>query len=187
MLARAALRGLVAGQLRAADTLAGQSVFENRALSLTTGLLPAITVQTPADQKQSMLRGGPQFTSTVLLEIIVRVTGPTDDTAMHILEQLIGQVEAVTLSNQVVIDQVQQFSSVRTEQRVSVEGSAVLAEAVLHIECEIYEDYRAPPFQPLTGIRATVPLLTENGPVASAVPALALAVEAFDVPLPPLE
>ena len=172
MLARAALRGLVVSQLRAAYTLAGQSVFENRALSLATALLPAITVQTPADQKQSMLRGGPQFTSTFLLEIILRVTGPTDDQAILTLEQLIGQVEAATLSNQVIIDQVQQFSSVRTEQRVNVDGSAVLAEAILHLECEIYEDYRAPPSEPFTDIRVTVP----EPP--------GLAVETFDVPLP---
>ena len=168
-LLRTRLRAFTMAQLQAAG-VAGGSVFENRALSLTSDQLPAVIVQTPNDAKQSLLRGGPQFDTTVLLDLIVRATGDTDALAIAAMEALIVQVEAAILSNQAFIDQVQQFTSVRCEQGVSAADAAFVAEARMNIECEVYEDYRNPAFAPFTDINATV----QVGAVT----------EAIDIPLP---
>lgn len=154
-LLRTRLRAFTIAQLKAAN-VAGGSVFENRALSLTAIQLPAVIVQTPADAKQSLLRGGPQFDTTVLLELIIRAVGDTDALAITAVEAMVGQVEAAILSNQAFINQVQQFTSVRCEQSVSVADGVVVAEARMSVECEVYEDYRDPAFAPFTDIQATV-------------------------------
>ncbi len=153
-LLRAQFRQFVAGQIQAACPAV--PVVQNRALASYAGALPVITLSTPGDHKQSMLRGGPQFTTTVLLEINARATASTDDLALQGLETLIERIETAVITNQAVIDLVQQFTTVRTDQKVSAANGTVIAEGLMQIECEFYQDYRDPPFIPLADIRATV-------------------------------
>ena len=78
-------------------TLAGARVYEPHTWPMTEVELPALIVATPAERKESLARGVPQFFTTVTLAVLARVALPTEGGAEALLDQLADQVQRAVL------------------------------------------------------------------------------------------
>ena len=161
-LLRAQFRALVADQLRRAGTMAGERVYEWRALPTKLDDLPAITLWTPHELKASQGRGAPKFTTTFHLMIQGRVTAPSDQLVGEKLELLAHEIEMAVLANRLIVNVVQQFVSVETISTITMEGGRPLGEVTLTLQPELQQVYD--PAMPDRLETITVTRSTQAGP-----------------------
>jgi hypothetical protein len=150
--------------LLAANTLAGVNVYAERDWPLTAVQLPSIMVKTPAERKDSLVRGVPQFTTTAMVMVLVRATGPTSQAVAGTLADICEQIEqAVISAGSAVQIMVQQFTTVETEIRTTSDGADPLGDALVSLACEFYEIFPAPDGPALAEIGLEIPLPISNG------------------------
>ena len=163
-LTRAGLRDLAVATLLAANTDAGANVFQPRDWpTASDGAPPALMVQTPSEQKESLARGLPQFFSTIMLVVLGRTIALDPATAETALDRLLAQVEEAIFCTPAMCLAVQQFSHVDIELTVTAQGESHVAEGYLMIGCEVYQRYEPNGGDPLTELDSTVPPGTGTG------------------------
>jgi hypothetical protein len=147
------LRALaVAAVTRTAIVPAG-SVFSPRDWPTYAGQYPMILLQTPREEKTSLGRNVPQFTTTVVLKITARVkaaASPADAgaiTAEVAVEALKTAIEGALINDFDLTAAIQQFSFVNSVIKVDAEGEYHIGELVQEYGLEIYqgpEDFATP-------------------------------------------
>ncbi|QWA09793.1 ATP-binding protein [Sodalis ligni] len=161
----AMVRGLVIAALTG-KTDAGDRVYSPRDWATSADMYPALLVQTPFEEKHSLGRNAPQFTTVTT----VRITGllqaldsATDDDgakkAEIALEALREQVERAVINSYDLTRQTQQFKSIRSTIDVSASGEGHTAQMLYELDIEYYqgpEDFYPVESVPLAGIDTTI-------------------------------
>lgn len=137
LIAVAALKG---------KTDAGLNVFAALDYPTWDGSYPILYLHTPGEDKESLGRqGGPQFTTTLTLQVSGRVqvdnladqSGVAEATVQ--LEALQRQIELALINNPALMSKLQQFPFVRTEMKTDGTGDQNLGEVVMSIGLEFYQ------------------------------------------------
>ncbi|CTT03199.1 TPA: ATP-binding protein [Escherichia coli] len=157
----AAVRQMVVTALTGA-TDAGSSVYSPRDWSTSADMYPALLVQTPFEQKKSLGRNTPAFTTITTVRITGRVQeydgDTTDDGAMKAelaLEALRDQVERAVINSYELTRKIQKYAEVRSTINVDADGEAHMGQLLLEIDIEHYqgpEDFYPVQAVPLEGI-----------------------------------
>ncbi|OAT41360.1 putative ATP-binding protein [Hafnia paralvei ATCC 29927] len=106
---------------------------------------PVLLIQTPFDEKQSMGRNAPQFTSVATVRISGRVEafdGEIDDGAVRAeaaLEELREQVERAVINSYELTRQTQQFKHVRSVIDVNAAGEGHTGQLTYEIDIEYFQ------------------------------------------------
>lgn len=106
---------------------------------------PALLIQTPFDEKQSMGRNAPQFTSVTTLRISGRLEafdGEADDGAIRAeaaLEALREQVERSVINSYELTRHIQQFKHIRSVIGVDASGEGHTGQLTYEIDVEYYQ------------------------------------------------
>jgi hypothetical protein len=152
--------GLLAQRtLIAANTRAYDRVFEPRPWPTRAELFPMLIVSTPQDRKVQIGRGIKQFNTTITLIVVGRVIGDDAEQVQSFLETLSGEIEEALLCTNEFANQIQQFTTIETQQAVNADGKNFIGEVGLRMDCEVYQVF-APKGVPLLGVSATI----TNGP-----------------------
>lgn len=102
--------------------------------------LPAIKLRTPRDAKQAMIRGMPQFTTTVTLELEAAAAPATKgDDAQDAIEALSFSIEQALMLYGPLVAISQKFPSVTTEIEVSADGQQHFGALKMMLEVEGFE------------------------------------------------
>lgn len=158
----------VVSALLAANTLAGERVYSNRNWPTVIQGLPVIRVKGIYERKQSLLRGSPQFTTTSTIAVFIQTTGDTEAAAELAGATICEQIEQAVIAGNSPVDQmVQQFSAVETEIRSSSEGEQPIAEILLKIDCEFYENIVVINGDELCGVEMDVSVPGNSTPITA--------------------
>ncbi|NNM64058.1 MAG: hypothetical protein HKL99_05520 [Burkholderiales bacterium] len=125
--------------------------------------LPAALLRVSAERKDSVVQQMPEFTTSVTLDIDLRVQAATAEAAQDALEALGYQVEQALFTNYSLVGMLQQISGVDVDVEISSEGREHLGGARLRVNCELFEAFDpsavAPALTPWPVVPpATVPL-----------------------------
>lgn len=160
MTTSADLRALFVTALTGA-TDAGSAVFSPFDWPTSGDAYPAILVRAPKERKESLGKNAPLFDVTTTIEIIARtksvamVGDAGSAVALAAAERLKWQIEVALINNPAVwvkpdgSRRISQFASVDSELATSSEGSAPMAELLMHIEVDYTQDPND--FYPITG------------------------------------
>jgi len=142
----AIIRQLTVAALKAAATDAGDRVYTPRDWPTRSADYPALLVQTPFDQKHSMGRNAPQFTSVTTVRITGRVeafdTEDADNGALlaeEALEALRLQVEQGVINSYELTRQTQQYKEVRSTIDVDSSGESHIGQLLYEIDVEYFQ------------------------------------------------
>lgn len=141
----AILRTLTADALLAAATDAGNRVFTPRDWPTRSADYPVLLVQTPFDQKHSLGRNAPQFTSVTTVRITGRVEAFDTETrggaglAEEALEALRLQVERAVINSYALTRQTQQFREIRSTIDIDSGGEGHTGQLIYEIDIEYYQ------------------------------------------------
>lgn len=161
----AIIRNLVVTALKVANTDAGDRVYSPRDWSTRSEDYPSLLVQTPFDEKHSLGRNAPQFTSVATVRITGRVEAvdtDTDDGAMLAevaLETLREQIERAVINSYDLGKVIQQYRQIRSAIDVSAGGESHIGQLTYEIDAEYYqgpEDFYPVDGTPLTGVDVTL-------------------------------
>ena len=145
MIDRITIRNAAVSTLKAANTLAGDSVYSPLDWPTQQGKYPALIVRTPKERKDnSATRSGPpQFFSVITLAIVGRVEEKTEALAEEALETLSDQIENALLTNAqfIVANGIQQFTFVETSMEVRSESEMHYGETVVQFGIEVFQMY----------------------------------------------
>lgn len=103
--------------------------------------LPEIKLRSPGNRKASIARAGANFTTTVSLELLARVSADTAEAAQDAIEALVEKIEAAVLALPELIELVQQVATVDTEMSVSADSRTHIGEARMMLQCETFEEF----------------------------------------------
>lgn len=138
MMARRLLRLAVVGVLK--DRLDASVFLASPGNWPTPGeKLPAVLVKVPSEQKQSINKGLPEFTTTLTLQVEGRLQADTPEAAQDAIEDLGYQVEEAILKGFWIRQIIQQFASVTTDIEINSDGKGHLAGFRMVISCETFE------------------------------------------------
>lgn len=152
--------------LIAANTIAGSSIYADRDWPLSEPQLPSILVKAPAERKESLVRGAPQFNTTATITVLARVSGVTSQAVAKLLALICRQIEKAVLSSGSPVQMmVQQFTSVDTETRQTSVGEKPLGDALLSIACEFYEEFPPCGGVPLNQVGFEITQAGDDAPV----------------------
>ena len=84
--------------------------------------LPAVLLRVGSEHKQSIMRGPPEFTTTIMVEIEARLSAATATAAQDAIEALGYAIEQVLFTNQALIGIIQQYATVDTQVEITAEG-----------------------------------------------------------------
>lgn len=136
------LRALTQQAIIAAQTTAFNRVYSPRDYKLWDGLYPCVQVKTPQQQRQSLGKSGtPHFNTVVSVVVIATVQADTEDEAEEQLEFLENQIEKAVITNFEILDAIEQFETVQTEQVVTSEGSQHIGQVQLVFNMQSYEEF----------------------------------------------
>jgi hypothetical protein len=112
--------------------------------------LPAILLRCADDNKESITKGQPEFTTTVAIEISVRVAANTAADAQDAIEALVYSIETALLTNYDLIKIINQVASVSRKMQISAEGRVHFGSASMRFDFEVPEmfeptDFNVPP------------------------------------------
>jgi hypothetical protein len=160
----AELRDLVVAALQG-KTTAGSRVYSPRDWPTSEDEYPIILVQTPFDEKMSLGRAVPEFTTVTTVRITGRVQAldsssvlPGAAQAELAVELLREQVDKSVINSYELTKRIQQFKSVRSTIDVNADGDAHLGQLVCEMDIEYYqgpEDFYPVESVPLAGIDTT--------------------------------
>ncbi len=123
MLARRQLRLAALDALNAVKTSAQIAVIDSPGdWNTPPEKLPAILLRNGREQKVSITKGMPEFTTTVTLEIEARVDADTAAVAQDCIEALGYLIENTLLCDYSVISMVNQVASVESETEITSDG-----------------------------------------------------------------
>lgn len=138
------VRELVVAALKG-KTGAGENVYSPRDWPTHEEMYPAVLVQTPHEEKNSLGNAAPEFTVTTTVQISVRAQqfdGEENDGAMQALaelETLRGEVEKSVINSYDLTRQIQQFSAVRSTVGLDASGEGHMAMLVMELDIEYYQ------------------------------------------------
>lgn len=136
------LRQLTQQAIIAAQTTAFNRVYSPRDYKLWDGIYPCVQVKTPQQQRQSLGKSGsPNFNTTVSVVIIGTVQADTEDEAEEQLEVLENQIEKAVITNFEILNVIEQFETIQTEQIVTSEGSQHIGQVQLVFNMQSYEEF----------------------------------------------
>jgi hypothetical protein len=141
--ARTQVRQAVAAALRSANL--GATIDSPGDRDTPPTKLPAILMRSAGDRKESLMRGPPEFTTTVSIEIEARVEAERPEDAQDLLEGLCYAIECAVLTNYALTVLIQQVSSVDTKLEITSDGRRHLGGAFMTFAFEVVEV-----FDPLT-------------------------------------
>ena len=162
-ISRRQLEDRVRDVLKAADTLAGDSVFEPRDWPTDPKLFPIVLVQAPRERKEILYPGQPAFNTTITMVVVGRVWGATVEEANSRVNILAIQIEDALLISPLIAEAVQQFISIETQIAVSSQGGEQIGEVGLSFEFSVYQAY-GPDGPLLTDVMATLQPAPDPGP-----------------------
>ncbi|EAA8358576.1 ATP-binding protein [Salmonella enterica] len=148
------VRSLVVSALKG-QTLAEDRVYSPRDWPTATPDYPVLLVQTPYDEKQSMGRNAPQFTSVTTIRISGRVEVFDSEVldgavrAEAALENLREQIDRSVINSYELTRKIQQFKSIRSAVAVSAEGEGHTGQLTYEIDVEYFQG--PGDFYPVTG------------------------------------
>lgn len=160
MTTSADLRALFVTALTGA-TDAASAVFSPFDWPTAGDAYPAVLVRAPKERKESLGKNAPLFNVTTTIEIIARtkavamVGDAGSAAALAAAERLKGQIEVALINNPAIWvcpdggRRISQFASVDSEVTTSSEGSAPMAELLMHIEVDFTQGPND--FYPITG------------------------------------
>lgn len=161
----AAIRQLVISAL-AGKTDAEDRVYSPRDWSTTEDIYPAILVQTPFDQKNSLGRNAPQFNTVTTVRITGRLQELDDIAedngavkAEESLEQLREQIERAVINSYELTRKIQQFLQIRSTIGINAAGEGHTAQLLMELDIEYYqgpEEFYPIEADPLQGIDVTI-------------------------------
>lgn len=151
---RTVLRDLIVGLLQK-TTDAGVNVFSVRTSPTLPAQMPAIYVSTPSESGQSSSRGTPDFTKTVRVEVLAKVSGGTPLATLTALERIAEQIEMSVMCSPEILTRIQQVSDITIEQAISSETEDHLGAAKLTFGLEYTQEYPVSGL-PLTHIQGEV-------------------------------
>lgn len=140
MMARRLLRLAVVGELKA-KLDASVTVLSPGNWPTPQEKLPAVLVKVPTEQKQSLNKGMPEFTTTITLQVEGRLEGATPEDAQDAIEDLGYQVEEAILKGYWIGRVVQQFASVSTDVEINSESKTHIAGFRMVFACETFEGF----------------------------------------------
>jgi hypothetical protein len=138
MLARRQVR---VAAVAALQRIAGLTVQSPGDWNTPPSKLPAALVRTPSERKDGAAKSQPNFTTTVTLEIDLRVQGSTAEAAQDALEALGYTVEETLLRDYSLNAMIQQFSGVDVDAEITAEGGVHFGGARMRIACETLETF----------------------------------------------
>jgi len=152
----ATLRNLVVTALKVAGTDAGDRVYSPRDWSTRGEDYPVLMVQTPFEEKQSMGRNVPQFTTVTTIRVTGRLEAfdsETDDGAVMAeegLEALRQQIEMAVINSYELTRSIQQFRHIRSAIDVDASGDGHIGQLTFEIDAEYYQGPED--FYPIQGV-----------------------------------
>ena len=102
---------------------------------------PEIKVRCGAEQKNSVTKQQPEFTTAVTIEVLGRVQGTTDVDAQDQLESLDARIEAALLGAVPLITIVQQVASVHTQVSINSDGQYHVGSVLKSVVFEVFEHF----------------------------------------------
>jgi hypothetical protein len=102
--------------------------------------LPAILLRATRSNKDPILRGPPEYTTTISLEIEARASGSTATAAQDAIEVLDLAIEQALLTNYALTALVQQFT-IDTETEITSNGRVHFGATKMMIRCEVFEAF----------------------------------------------
>ena len=125
----------------AVQTLTGVTVLSPGDWETPPKNLPEIKVRAPSDRKVSAAKSAPNFTTTVTVEILARVSGVTDVAALDAIEALGAQIEDAVFGMSSLIAVIQQVASVSTQTLVTADGASHIGAALMSVDFEVFEAF----------------------------------------------
>lgn len=101
--------------------------------------LPAILMRVSGDRKESIMRGPPEFTTTVTVEIEARVEAATAEAAQDALEALCYAIECAIFTNYALTSIIQQVASIDSVIDITADGRRQLGGAMMTFAFELVE------------------------------------------------
>ncbi len=155
-LARAQLRQAALAALQAAsdrgDLLPGVTIDSPGDWNTPPERLPAILLRCGDENKTSMGKTVPNFTTSVALELSARLQAATADEAQDQIEQLGAQIEQVLFTDYALNSLVQQFARVQTATQVTADGRQHIGGILMRVTLEVFEVFQPAPTQALDSI-----------------------------------
>ena len=138
MLARRQLRIAAVAALEGIPGLAVQSPGD---WNTPAASLPEALVRVSGDHKEASGQQLPEFTTSVSLEILLRVQGLTAEAAQDALEALGYSVEQALFTSYSAVGMLNRFSSIETEVEITSEGREHLGRASMRVTGELFESF----------------------------------------------
>jgi hypothetical protein len=139
MSARRQLRLAVVAELR--TQIQGVSILTPGDWPTPPEKLPALLVNIPTEQKQSINMGMPEFTTTSSVIVQGQVMAATAEDAQDRIEDLAYRVENAVLLGYWINRMVQQFVSVQTDVECTAEGGRQIAGFRMTFGLEMFESF----------------------------------------------
>lgn len=139
MSARRQLRLAIVGELR--TKIPGVYIVSPGDWPTPPEKLPALLVNVPSEQKTSINRGMPEFTTTASAVVQGQVIAGTAEEAQDRIEDLAYRVENAILMGCWIVRMVQQFVSVQTDIECTADGGRHLAGFRMTIGAEMFEAF----------------------------------------------
>lgn len=138
MLARRQIRLAALAALSGA-AFAGVAIDSPGDWATPSEALPAILLRATDDRKEAISRGQPDFTTTVTLELEVRVGAANASAAQDKIEALCYSIETALLTNYALISIINQVTSYDTRMEISSDGKIHFGGAKITINFELPE------------------------------------------------
>ncbi|MDA8092347.1 MAG: hypothetical protein M0T84_00280 [Betaproteobacteria bacterium] len=160
MLARRQLR---LAAVAALEAIAGLTVESPGDWNTPASKLPSALVRVSGDHKEGAGSQEPEFTTSVDLEVLLRVQGLTAEATQDAIEALGYSVEQALFTDYSVVGMLNRFSSIETEIEITSEGREHLGRASMRVTGELFESFDPTEAAPLpttwpVAAPATVPL-----------------------------
>ena len=136
--ARRQMRLLV---ISAVQAITGVTVLSPGDWDTPSRNFPEIKVRCPNDSKISVAKAMPDFTTTVTIEILARVSGATDVAALDAIEALGQKIEDAVFGMVALTSVIQQIASVSTQTAVTSDGATHIAGALVSVNLELFESF----------------------------------------------
>ncbi|OWF77697.1 ATP-binding protein [Yersinia frederiksenii] len=128
------------------NTDAENRVYSPRDWPTTEDMYPAILVQTPIEEKQSLGRNAPQFNTITTVRITGRLQELDSENendgankAELALERLREQIERAVINSYELTRQIQQFARVRSTIDLDSGGEGHMAQLLIELDIEYYQ------------------------------------------------
>ncbi len=138
MLARRQVR---LAALAALQTIPGLAVQSPGDWNTPAAKMPAALLRAAAERKDSAVKQIAEFTTTVTLDIGLRVQAATAEAAQDALEALGYAVEQALFTNYALVGLCQQIEGVDVDVEITSEGREHIGGAHMRVNCEVFEAF----------------------------------------------